>query len=152
MLSRLLALAAAAVVLAPTAAAATLTRPETSILREMNRVRVANGLRPLRVDNHLERAARAHTREMVAANVFDHGAFGSRMMAFKVQGRMTGENLAWGAGPRGTPPALVAAWLASPGHRENLLRPQYTRVGVGAYVGRFLGFPGVTLVTTDFAG
>jgi uncharacterized protein YkwD len=152
MFYRFLALAAAALVLAPTASAAGLTRSEASILREMNRVRTVHGLGSLRADGRLESAARAHSREMIRTGSFAHGAFGTRMLRFNVQGTFAGENLAWGVGGRGTARGIVAAWLASPGHRANLLRPSFRRVGVGAVVGRFFGYSGANVVTADFAG
>ena len=136
--------------LPPTASAA--GRAEASILREMNRVRAAHGLQSLRGDSRLELAARAHSCEMVRTGSFAHGAFGTRMLQFKVRGRFAGENLAWGVGERGTARRIVAAWLASPGHRVNLLRPSFRRVGVGALVGSFRGFAGANVVTADFAG
>jgi uncharacterized protein YkwD len=43
-------------------------------------------------------------------------------------------------------------WLASPGHRANLLDPSYRIVGVGALRGRFEGHDGALMITTDFAG
>ena len=59
---------------------------------------------------------------MLTTNVFTHGAFGSRLLQFDVQSSVAGENLAWGTGSQGTARAIVAAWLASPEHRANLLR------------------------------
>jgi uncharacterized protein YkwD len=136
----------------PAAASAGLTRSESSLLRQMNHVRAEHGLRPLRCDLNLERAARAHTHEMLLTNVFSHGAFGSRMLQFNVRMSTAGENLAWGTGSQGSAAALVAAWLASPPHRANLLEPSFTRVGVGELVGPFQGLSGAHVVTTDFAG
>jgi uncharacterized protein YkwD len=150
-LRALLAFATLVLVLPATAAAAPSAR-ERSILREMNRVRAQHGLGALRFDGHLQRAARAHSREMVATNTFSHGAFGSRMLQFAVTGSVAGENLAWGIGARGTARGIVAAWLASPGHRANLLRPAFMRVGVGDLRSSFLGHRGAQVVTTDFAG
>jgi uncharacterized protein YkwD len=148
----LAALATAAAALAPAASTGDFTTSEQSILREMNRVRVAHELRPLRVDAHLEQAARAHTREMIRTGTFAHGAFQDRLFRFRVQWRSAGENLAWGVGKDGTARSMVAAWLASSEHRANLLRPEYRRVGVGAAVGAFYGFAAAKVVTTDFAG
>jgi uncharacterized protein YkwD len=136
----------------PAAASAGLTRSESSLLRQMNHVRAVHGLRPLRCDLHLERAARAHTHEMLLTNIFSHGAFGSRMLQFNVRGSTAGENLAWATGSRGSAAGLVAAWLASPAHRANLLEPSFTRVGIGELVGSFQGLSGAHVVTTDFAG
>jgi uncharacterized protein YkwD len=139
-------------VLALPATAATASTKETSLLREMNRVRDQHGLGALRFDGHLQRAARSHSREMVATNVFSHGAFGSRMLQFAVTGSIAGENLAWGTGSRGTARGIVASWLASPEHRANLLRPSFVRVGVGDLRSSFLGHRGAQVVTADFAG
>jgi uncharacterized protein YkwD len=151
-LKRLLALGAAIVVLAPPTAAAGLTRAETRLLRDLNRVRAAHGLTPLRTDPHLQRAARAHTREMLATDTFRHGAFGARMIRFDVKATLAGENLAWGSGADGTAAAILGAWLASPGHRANLLHPSFTRIGIGDFVGAFLGVDAAHVVTADFAG
>lgn len=140
------------VLLLASTALATISRSENQLLREMNLVRVAHGLPPLRWDTRLERAAQAHTSSMLATGVFRHGAFGSRLQRYDVHARLAGENLAWGSGDRGTALAIVDAWLASPEHRENLLRPSFTRVGVGERVGSFQGVSGAHVVTADFAG
>jgi uncharacterized protein YkwD len=152
MFKLLLAVLAALVLVAPTTALAGPTRSEASLLREMNRVRAHYGLGRLHLDTHLRSAARAHSKEMIGANVFEHGAFGARMHRFNVPGRIAGENLAWGTGARGTALGIVRAWLASPEHRANLLRPSFTRVGVSDLLGSFQGFHGAHVVTADFAG
>ena len=152
MLRFVAALGAAVALILPTTAMAGMSKPETVLLRQMNQVRVAHGLGRLHYDAHLERAARSHTHEMLAEDVFQHGAFGSRMLQFDVSGRLAGENLAWGTGARGTASGIVAAWLASPEHRANLLRPSFSRVGVADLVGAFLGNQGARVVTADFAG
>jgi uncharacterized protein YkwD len=151
-LKGLIAVGAAVALLVPSAAMAGVAKSETALLHQMNRVRAQHGLRPLRFDTHLERAARAHDHEMLSENTFGHGAFGNRMSQFDVRGRIAGENLAWGTGVRGTARGIVAAWLASPEHRANLLRPTFTRVGIGDRTGAFLGNQGATVVTADFAG
>ena len=151
-----LALVAATFLILPTVADArgtsSMSSSETSLLREMNRVRASQGLRTLRFDARLELAARSHSRDMIAHKYFAHGAFGSRMQSFHVSGSFAGENLAWGVGERSTPRAIVSAWLASPEHRANLLRPGFRRVGVAALVGAFSGYTGATVSTADFAG
>jgi uncharacterized protein YkwD len=152
-LTRLTALVAALLVLLPAAtAAAGLTRAEARLLRDLNLVRAAHGLTPLRYDPRLQRAARAHSLEMLVSGAFQHGAFGTRMVRFDVRGALTGENLAWGNGRLGTASAIVGAWLASPEHRANLLRPEFTRIGIGDLVGVFFGYGGAHVVTADFAG
>ena len=153
-LKRLTALGAAIFVLVVTtsAAAAGLTRAEARLLRDLNRVRAAHGLSPLRYDPHLQQAARAHSRDMLVTQIFQHGAFGQRMVRFDVRGTLTGENLAWGKGPLGSASSIVRLWLASPEHRANLLRSRFTRIGIGDLVGPFRGYDSTHVVTADFAG
>jgi uncharacterized protein YkwD len=140
-----------AALLVPATASAGLTRSEAALLNAMNRARATHGVAPLRADARLERAARSHSREMLVTGSFDHGAFVQRMLQFDVTAAIVGENLAWGSGARGTANGIVAAWLASPEHRANLLEGSFTRVGVGAIVGSFLGVSGARVVTADFS-
>ena|SRR5436309_6474146 len=152
MLKLLLAALAALVLVAPAAALKGPRPAEAALLARMNQVRAHHGLAPLALDSRLQGAARAHSREMLGSNVFAHGAFASRMVRFAVTGKLAGENLAWGTGTRGSARGIVVAWLASPEHRANLLRPSFTRVGIGDLVGSFQGYSGVHVVTADFAG
>ena len=134
------------------AAEARLTRSEASLLAAINEVRAAHRLAPLRIDRRLSRIARAHSLDMLRRDYFAHGAFAARMARSGARGPFFGENLAWGSGSFGTAPSIVRAWLNSPGHRANLLRPGFRRVGLGAPIGRFGGIPNARVVTADFAG
>ena len=133
-------------------AATTQTRAEQSLLAAVNDVRAAHNLRPLKVDAHLVEAARAHSNTLLRANIFEHGSFADRIAQHGARGPAFGENLAWGTGRLAAARSIVNAWMASPGHRANLLRPGWNRIGIGALSGRFLGHPGATVVTADFAG
>jgi uncharacterized protein YkwD len=137
---------------ADAASTATLTRSESSLLTAMNEARAAHGLRPLRADARLERAARAHSSSMLRTGTFAHGAFSARIRRTGVHARQVGENLAWGQGALGVARSIVGMWLASPEHRANLLHPGYRIVGVGALRGCFDGRRHTLMVTTDFAG
>ena len=134
------------------ASAARLSPSATSFLRAVNTARAAHGLGALRPDARLAAAARSHSLELMRADAFTHGAFRSRMIRFHAVGPVVGENLAWGSGTYGSPAHVVAMWLASPEHRANLLRPGFTRIGLGFARGTFQGAPGALLVTADFAG
>jgi uncharacterized protein YkwD len=125
---------------------------EISLLRAVNATRTAHGLRPLSLDATLTRAARAHSVEMLNGGYFAHGNFHGRMVAFHVRGPVAGENLAWGNGSYAAPATVISEWLASPEHRANLLRPGFTRIGIGTTQGSFLGTGGATVMTADFAG
>lgn len=120
----------------------------------MNRVRAMHGLGPLRFHPRLQRAARAHSRDMVRRAYFAHGRLVQRLRRyrFRPEGRIVGENLAWGAGEQGRPGTIVDMWLRSPSHRRLLLRPGFSYVGVGAVAAPFRGARGATVVTANFAG
>jgi len=150
----LIALAASACLFAGVqgASAGGLSGTEAGLLRAVNATRAAYGLRPVRYDATLERAARAHSAEMLRDHYFAHGAFRQRMLAFHVRGPFVGENLAWGAGSFATPQAVIREWLASPEHRANLLRPGFERIGIGTVNGSFRGFDGAVVITADFGG
>lgn len=137
---------------APAAAGTLVTRADRATLAQMNKARTSRGLPPLRLDLRLQRAARAHSLDMLRRDYFAHGAFAERLARFDVRGPRVGENLAWGTGSRGSAGAIVRAWLRSPGHRRNLLRPGFRRVGVAAVLGNFAGHRGARMVTADFAG
>jgi uncharacterized protein YkwD len=125
---------------------------EAGLLRAVNATRAANGLGALRLDSTLTRAARRHSTEMIQGGYFAHGNFRGRMLAFHIVGPFVGENLAWGSGSYAAAGTVISEWLASPDHRANLLRPSFTRIGIGAARGSFLGNGGATVFTADFAG
>jgi uncharacterized protein YkwD len=122
-----------------------MTPGEYAIVRTMNAVRTAHGLRPLRTGTALTRAARAHSVDMVRRNYFDHGAFVQRLRRFGVRMPYVGENLASGTGGLSAQD-VVQMWMGSAGHRDNLLDRGFQRVGVG------VAGSSRKLVTADFAG
>jgi len=134
---------------ASTASARGLTAAETSLLKTMNGARASHGLAPLHVDFRLERTARGHSADMLRHQYFAHGAFASRVRSSGAFGPVFGENLAWGPVSASW---VVGKWLASAEHRSILLRPGFTRVGIGAFQGSFAGQAGTLVVTADFAG
>jgi uncharacterized protein YkwD len=135
----------------PSAFAGHRASTQASLLHAVNAARASHHLAPLHLDASLARAARAHTTEMLRGNVFSHGDFYGRMVAFHLSG-ILGENLAWGSGSYGEAQSIVQEWLASPPHRANLLRPGYRRLGLGLATGSFQGTPDATIVTADFGG
>lgn len=142
----------AALALGASAQAATLTHGEQALLAAVNDVRSDHGLRPLRVDTTLTRVARSYSTTLIARDVFTHGNLGLRLSRAGAVGPFYGENLAWGTGSYASARGIVAGWLRSPGHRANLLRPGWTRIGIGRKVGTFRGVAGAAVVTANFAG
>jgi uncharacterized protein YkwD len=155
LLRKLVAFGAFAAVLlllvAPDIAPAAGKTGQTALLETINSVRRAHGLAPLRIDPTLTDAARFHTLDMLRRDYFAHGDFANRMTRFRAAGPTVGENLAWESGGSSAQ-FLVDAWLASPDHRANLLRPGFRRIGIGLARGSFLGHANTTVVTTDFGG
>ncbi len=125
--------------LKPTVRNLSLIRGATLCL--VNRERRLRGERPLRPNARLRHAAQAHTNSMAYHNYFEHlGPRGqtplARMRAVGYisssrAGYEVGENIAWGTRRLATPRAIVAAWMASPGHRANILDPRYRETGIG---------------------
>jgi uncharacterized protein YkwD len=122
---------------------------DASVVRAINAARTTRGLRPVSVDARLARAAHSHSSDMLRRQYFDHGPFASRMRAFGARGPRFGEAISWTSGMGA--PSIVADWISSPPHRAILLRPGFTRVGVGSTYGRMEGNDAL-LVTADFAG
>jgi uncharacterized protein YkwD len=147
---------------AQTRTATVLSAVESSLLRRINDVRRARGLRPLRISRGLSAAAAYHSRQMARHGFFEHesrggGAFWKRVARFYDSAGFraweAGENLAYGS-PELSPAATMRMWMNSPGHRENLLSRRWREIGlgvlhVGAAGGKFGGSP-VTVVTADF--
>ena len=85
-------------------------------------------LAPLSWDPSLASYATAWSVNMGSSNQFRHSNIGDLLGPYDY----VGENIA--AGSAGTTDgALHVAWMNSQGHRENILAPGFTRVGVGVY-------------------
>ena len=95
----------------------------------INHERHHRGLPGLRESSRLNRSAQGWTNVMVTHRDFSHGAnFASRISAVGFDWSNVGENIATGYT---TPAAVVRAWMASKGHCQNILNPQYRDVGTG---------------------
>ncbi len=95
----------------------------------VNEQRHQRGLPGLREDALLNRSAQGWTNTMVALRDFTHGAdFAGRISAVGFHWSSAGENIATGFD---TPAAVVRGWMASTGHCQNILNPQFRYLGVG---------------------
>ncbi|WP_029001213.1 CvpA family protein [Azohydromonas australica] len=120
---------------------------EARMLELVNREREKEGLRPLRADPEAAEVARAHSRDMFARGYFSHVAPEGadpfdRMRRGGLRFLLAGENLALA-------PTLELAHrglMNSPGHRANILRPGFGRVGIGILDGGRRGL----MVTQNF--
>ncbi|MFE2416623.1 CAP domain-containing protein [Streptomyces hokutonensis] len=106
-----------------------------------NAERTRAGLRPLAVDPLLAAAAQAHSTDMVARAFYSHTSpDGSqpwdRAAAAGSRRRTIGENIACG---QRSPAEVVEGWMNSPGHRANILKPDFTHIGIGFAGGGQMG-------------
>jgi uncharacterized protein YkwD len=125
----LAALAAVAVLATGAGAGST----ERGLVQCANDARAAKGLERLKVDHTLHAAAHAFARDMVRRRFFDHTDPDGRDPGERIEAR-GGDFSAWGENiARGYPGAgaTCRGWLKSPGHRRNILDPDFTRVGAG---------------------
>jgi uncharacterized protein YkwD len=130
-------------------------RAENAIVREVNRVRRAHGLRRVRLSGGLARVARRHSvamlrHDQLSHSSFDGSSFTARLSRAGRRGKY-GETLAWspsgsGAGPR----LVVRLWMQSATHRHVLLNRRLRRVGVARVHGR-LGAQRGHAITADFS-
>lgn len=120
------------------------TRPRPDLEKQMldlvNQERVAAGLNQLEADPELTEVARRHSADMFARGYFAHDTPEGRtpfdrMREANVRFTTAGENLALGP----TIPVAHAGLMNSPGHRANILRPQFGRVGIGVMDGGMRG-------------
>ena len=130
-----------------------------AILCLLNAERAKHGLLPLRQHPLLELASQRHSDDMVRRKFYEHETPDGvdpqmRMSAIGYAPPWTGENLYTGTGTEATPVRALERWMESPGHRENILRPEFSEVGVGiAYESPKPGVTGRGAVyTTDFGG
>ena len=126
----------------------------------LNQERAARGVRPLRADSKLARAARGHARDMVAQRYFSHDSRSGASFSTRIKrtgwtrsrrSYTMGENIGWGGGSLSTPREMVRAWMHSAGHRANILDRCFKQIGIGIANGAPTGGSGATYAT-DFGG
>lgn len=140
---------------------------EVQMLALINAERTAIGLQPLKLNAKLNTSAETHSRWMLQTDVFSHtGAGGSsagdrmRAAGYVFSGNWTnGENIAWqsergAAGIADDVINLHTSLMNSPGHRANILNPNFVEIGIGIETGGFFtggrDWPAV-IVTQNFA-
>jgi uncharacterized protein YkwD len=111
---------------APTAAHAE-AGLESQFVAALNSARASQGLPALAIAGELTSVARAHSRVMADADHLHHNPdLGSAVSGW----RKIGENV--GRGPSVS--SIHGALMNSPGHRRNILDPDWTQLGMGVVV------------------
>ena len=111
----------------------TMSALEAEACRLINQQRAAYGLAPLTIDAGLSVKARIKSQDMKNNGYFSHTSptYGSPFAMIKSLGisyRSAGENIAKGYT---SAKAVVDAWMASQGHRDNILSSKYSSMGIG---------------------
>lgn len=91
---------------------------ENDVVARVNAERRSRGLRPLKVTERLMSQSRGWSGVMARQRKMYHS-----------QAPGVGENVAYG---QRDPAEVMHAWMNSPGHRKNILNPNYSEIGVGA--------------------
>ena len=127
----------------------------------LNKKRRQHGMRVLRSNGRLHRAAGRHVADMAHNHYFSHTSISGASFIDRIRRTgylraarswSVGENIAWGTGELSTPRTIVGAWMRSPGHRANILNWRFREIGIGISFGapvRSSARPAATY-TTDF--
>jgi uncharacterized protein YkwD len=112
---------------------------EEQCLDEVNRVRKAHNLMPLQLSEELLEVARSYSRRMAEEGFFDHydpdgRTVRERVTRANIRWHVVGENLAYSNGYINPVAASMSGWMDSPGHRRNILDPEWRETAIGAWV------------------
>lgn len=106
---------------------------EAQVIALMNAEREKYGMGALVEQSQITSVARQHSEDMACNGFFDHVSPTTKTIVERAEAVgyayvMIGENIAAGYL---TPEEVFLAWMESESHRENILNPDYTQVGVG---------------------
>jgi uncharacterized protein YkwD len=113
------------------AGTALLRHRRTRVIELTNSQRTATGEHALTTNTDLTRSAQHYVDHLATDGAFSHtdgSVLTARVAATGYRYQFIGENLALG---QTSPASVVAAWMASPDHRANMLDPRFTQMGVG---------------------
>ena len=112
-------------------------RVRKEMLASVNAARKQARLRPLTASALLDKAAQRHAEDMLARGYFAHKSPSGTTVRERARSagydwRSIGENIAYGQTSVGE---VMETWLNSPGHRKNILTPDFTELGLGLAMG-----------------
>lgn len=114
------------------------TEMEEQIRQQINAIRQKQGLAPLSLNTKLAQVARSYSQRMAEQKFFSHTSpagdnIEDRARAAGIFYFMIGENLFTSTNIPQPATAAVQGWMNSPGHRANILRPEYRETGIGVW-------------------
>jgi len=112
---------------------------ERKCLNDVNRIRESHKVGRLELSLELLKVAREYSRRMAEENFFSHNdpeglTVRERVDRAGIRWRMIGENLAYSNGYTNPVAASVTGWLDSPGHRRNMLDPDFQQTAIGVWI------------------
>ena len=121
-----------------TAQSQSLAQMEEAIRQRINQQRQKQGLQPLKANEALRKIARDYSRRMRQEKFFSHydakgKSVSDRVKAAGIRYSAVGENLFKSFNLPNVIDGSVRGWMNSKGHRENILRKEYTETGVGIW-------------------
>lgn len=132
---------------------------ERAMLKLINTAREKRGLAKVRINTALDRAALAHSREMLASDRFAHTSTDGTSLGTRLRRAGYGssgwsswsvaEVIGMGQGTLGTPRAVFKAWMGSKAHRSIILGKRWRDVGIGCAHGTFGDSDDVVVYTVD---
>ena len=98
---------------------------------QLNKYRKAKREKGLKKDKKLEKIAKIRAQEMAKSGKFSHTRPNGKSGLTLIKGnKYKGENIAMG---QKTCAQVSTAWYKSPGHKKNMLKKQYKKVGIAGY-------------------
>lgn len=106
--------------------------PEEEMVEYVNKFRVDQGLNPLRYSTDLFTAARLHAEYLAEMSCVSHKGSNGSDVGRRAKGvdyyySVIAENV----GSASSPLVMFNSWIASKGHKKNILIPEVEDIGVG---------------------
>lgn len=117
----------------------------SGVVQHVNDARRRAGMHALTVDMNLARIASSRSTSMAAERRLSHRGWEGALRKAGLRDDALGENVAYNYEDAD---AVMTGWMRSPGHRANILRRSFKRIGVGCVIDE----RGHRWWTQDFAG
>lgn len=109
---------------------------QKDIAQAINEIRLSKGLTEVELKSNICRVAQIKAEEMLAEQYYVHkspvhGMPDEMMRKYSLEFSVSGENIAWSSVFRSSVQEVVEGWLDFKADKENLLNPDFAKVGVG---------------------
>ncbi|SNS56453.1 Uncharacterized conserved protein YkwD, contains CAP (CSP/antigen 5/PR1) domain [Micrococcales bacterium KH10] len=104
-------------------------KARNQLVKKLNALRKANGLKPLIVSPALRSVAQKWSGTQLSRGTLEHNPrVGSQVPS---GWQRWGENVGWARGYSSNTDVIHQGWVSSPGHYDNMVHPDFTHVGIG---------------------